>query len=83
MSTLPPPYPPQRSSITLSRLATIFAIVFGLAFGLCAVSAITVVGDHQKIGAGLIWTSVTVEAICLLGLLVIAIIAIVRSSLGR
>jgi hypothetical protein len=42
-----------------------------------------VVGDHQKIGAGLIWTSVTIETICLLGLLVIGIIAIVRSSLGR
>jgi hypothetical protein len=83
MSTSPSPHQPQRRSISLSRLATIFAVTFGIAFGLCAVSAMAVVGDHQKIGAGLIWTSVTIEAICLVGLVVVGIIAIVRSSLGR
>jgi hypothetical protein len=83
MSTSQPSPEAERNSISLSRLATIFAVTFAIAFGLCAVSAMAIVGDHQKIGAGLIWTSVTIEAICLLGLLTIGIIALVRSLLRR
>jgi len=48
MSTSPSPHQPQRRSISLSRLATIFAVTFAIAFGLCAVSAMAVVGDHQN-----------------------------------
>ena len=68
-----------RESISLSRLATILAVTFAVAFGLCAVSATTVVGDHQKVGAGLIWISVAVEGVCLIGLFAIGIVAIFRS----
>ena len=68
-----------RESISLSRLATILAVTFAVAFGLCAVSATTVVVDHQKVGAGLIWISVAVEGVCLMGLLAIGIVAIFRS----
>jgi hypothetical protein len=78
MNTSPPPPESQRSSISLSRLATIFAVTFAIAFGLCSVSAMAVVGDHQKIGAGLIWTSVSIEAICFVGLVVVGLIAILR-----
>jgi len=77
------PNEPQRESISLSRLATILAVTFAIAFGLCAVTAIGVVGDHQKIGTGLIWTSVAIEGICLIGLLAIGIIAIFRSIRAR
>ena len=66
-------------SISLSRLATTLAVAFAVAFGLCAVSATTVAGDHQKIGTGLIWISVAVEGVCLLGLLAIGFVAIFRS----
>lgn len=68
-----------RESISLSRLATILAVTFAVAFGLCAVSATAVVGDHQKVGTGLIWLSVAVEGVCLIGLLAVGIVAIFRS----
>lgn len=68
-----------RESISLSRLATILAVTFAVAFGLCAVSATTVVEDHQKVGNGLIWISVAVEGVCLMGLLATGIVAIFRS----
>ncbi len=67
-------------SISLSRLATILAVTFAVAFGLCAISATTVVGDHQKLGTGLIWISVAVEGVCVMGLLAIGIVAIFRST---
>ncbi len=70
-------------SISLSRLATILAVTFGVAFGLCAVSATTVVADHQKLGRGLIWISVALEGVCMVGLLAIGIVAIVRSIRGK
>ncbi len=79
MSTSPSPPEAQDESISLSRLATIFAVTFAIAFGLCAVSAITVVGHHPNVGAGLIWISVATEGVCLVGLLAIGIVAIFRS----
>lgn len=78
MNTSPPSPEGQRSSISLSRLATIFAVTFAIAFGLCSVSAMAVVGDNQKIAARLIWTSVSIEAICFVGLVVVGLIAILR-----
>lgn len=78
MSTSPSPEG-QRNSISLSRLATIFAVTFAVAFGLCAVSATTVVGDHQKLGAGLIGISVAIEGVCLMGLLATGTVAVFRS----
>ena len=80
MSSSPSSHDRPSKSMSLSKLATICAVAFGLAFGLCSVSALTVVGDHQKIGAGLIWTSAIIEAVCLVGLVVIGIIAIARSD---
>jgi hypothetical protein len=78
MSASPSPDEVQRKSISFSRLATIFAVTFAIAFGLCSVSAIGIVGTHQKIGAGLIWISVTVEGVCLIGLLATAVAAVIR-----
>jgi hypothetical protein len=78
VNTSPSPGEVQRKSIGLSRLATIFAVSFGIAFGLCAVSAIGVVGTYQKLGTGLIWISVAVEGVCLIGLLATAAAAIIR-----
>jgi hypothetical protein len=83
MSTSPSPHEVQRKSISLSRFATIFAVTFAIAFGLCTASATAIVGVNQKIGAGLIWISVAVEGVCLIGLLAIGIIAIFRSVQGR
>jgi len=83
MSSSPSSDEVRRKSISLSRLASILAVTFAIAFGLCAVSAMGVVGDHQKVGTGLIWISVATEGVCLVGLLGIGIIAIFRSIRGR
>lgn len=83
MSTPPSTHGGSRRSISLSRLATMFAVAFGVGFGLCTASATIGMGVNQKIAAGFIWISVAVEVICLLGLLVIGVIAIVRSIRGR
>jgi ABC-type nitrate/sulfonate/bicarbonate transport system permease component len=76
MSTSPPTPEPQRTSITLSRLAAIFAVTFGLAFGLCTVST----NFNEKFGAPLIKASLAIEVICLVGLLVIGAMALVRKQ---
>ena len=75
MSTSPPTPEPQRTSITLSRLAAIFAVTFGLAFGLCTVSA----NFNEKFSAPLIKASLAIEGICLVALLVIGMIAFIRN----
>jgi hypothetical protein len=83
MSTSPPPHEARRRSISLSKLATIFAVTFVLAFGLCTASATIGMGANQKFAAGVVWTSGAIEAICLLGLLTIGIIALFRNLLRR
>lgn len=83
MSTSPSPHEAQRTSISLAKLAAILAATFCIAFGLCTVSVTMVMGVYQKIGTGFIWASVITEIICLIGLLVIGIIAIFRSFRGR
>jgi hypothetical protein len=69
--------------ISLAKLATIFAVIFGIAFGLCTTSALTGgVGLQgvglQKVLPFLIGTLLVIEAVCLLGLLVVGVWAIVR-----
>jgi hypothetical protein len=69
--------------IRLAKLATIFAVIFGIAFGLCTTSAVTGgVGLQgvglQKVLPFLIGTFLVIEAVCLLGLLVVGVWAIVR-----
>lgn len=83
MSTSPPPHEAERTSISLAKLAAILAATFCIAFGLCTASLTIVPGLYQKIGTGFIWTSAITEVICLIGLLVIGIIAIFRSIRGR
>jgi hypothetical protein len=77
MSTPPLPSPEPRKPISLAKLATLFAVTFGIAFGLCAITALGVGGNVNKYG---IAAAAIVEAICLLGLIVVAILAIARSA---
>jgi hypothetical protein len=65
-------------SINLAKLATVFALTFSLAFGLCSVSGISISGGGSYRAAQLlIATSLVIEAICAAGLVVIGIVAIV------
>ena len=75
MDSLPPA---PRKPISLARLATIFAVVFLIAFGLCTRSFFYSGGLGTQKMLPLVTVSVTVEVICLAGLLVIAVLAIVR-----
>jgi hypothetical protein len=65
---------PQRKEINLAKFATIFAITFGITFGLCAVGEASGFNQSQY----LFITSAVIETICLIGLLAIAVIAIIR-----
>ena len=83
MSTSPSPHDRPRTPVSLSMLAAILAVTFGVAFGLCSVSALAVLGTNRNLGSNLIGISIVIEALCLLGLLVIGIIALVRAIRGR
>ena len=68
--------------ITLSKLATIFAVVFGISFGLCTVSAIGAangIGGFSSVSRFFLVAAAVIEAVCLVGLLCIGVIAIIRS----
>ena len=70
--------PPSPRPLTLAKVATVLATVFMVAFGLCAVSALSGGLGSPKLMPFLIWVSVGTEAICLVGLLVIGGIALFR-----
>jgi hypothetical protein len=82
MSSAPLPSSEPRKPISLAKLATIFAVIFGLAFGLCSVSVISASsrGSGGGVTGFLIPTAIVIEAVCAIGLLVIAVLAIVRSA---
>lgn len=73
--------PPPKSRSTLAKLAIILAATIGITFGLCAVSVVTI--DTSNVPG---WfsqyifpASMIIEATCLLGLLVIALITMARA----
>jgi sugar phosphate permease len=76
MST--PPLPPPPKPISLAKLATIFAVVFGLAFGLCTIGTMT----DRSTNNYFIPAALIIEAICTICLIVIAIIVIIRALRG-
>ncbi len=69
--------------IRLKKLATIFAAVFSIAFGLCSTTVFTGARGPQKLMTFLIELSVVVEAICLFGLLAVGVLAVVRTFKGK
>ena len=66
---------PTRQSISLARLATILAITFAIAFGLCTAG---VMRNTNNPGI-LVYFALVIEAVCAIGLLVVAVLAIIRS----
>ena len=79
MSTPPMPLRSTRKPVNLAKLATVFALTFSLAFGLCSVSGISISGGgNYQVAQLLIGTSLVIEAVCLSGLLAIAVIAFLR-----
>ncbi|CAN5662546.1 hypothetical protein BH10ACI4_BH10ACI4_26470 [soil metagenome] len=62
----------------LAKLATIFAVALGLAFGLCTISASAGMSANERVAGFFVWASVVIEAICLTSLLIIGIVATVE-----
>jgi hypothetical protein len=77
MSTPPLLSPEPRKPMSLAKLATIFAVVFGVAFGLCSITAFGVGGNVNQYALG---TALVIEAVCVIGLIVTAVLAISRSA---
>lgn len=65
---------PTRQSIGLAKLATILAVTFGIAFGLCTAG---VMRNMNNPGI-LVYFALVIEALSAVGLVVIAILAIIR-----
>jgi predicted anti-sigma-YlaC factor YlaD len=70
------PKPPERS--VLQKLTIVLSVILGLAFGLCTVGTMT----ERSINDHVITTALIIEAICILGLIVIAVIVIFRALRG-
>jgi hypothetical protein len=84
MSTPPPPLPaiesqlpPRRGRNTLAKLAIAFAVMIVLAFGLCSV---TLMRSTSAVSGPILPAALIIEGICVVGLVVVAILAIVRRN---
>jgi hypothetical protein len=80
MSTPPVPLRTSRKSFDLTRVTTVFGLIFGLAFGICSVSGISLSnGGNVRSAHLLIVTAFVMGGICLFCLLAVAIFAFIRS----
>jgi hypothetical protein len=73
-SELPPPKPGRSS---LAKLAIIFAVTIGVTFGLCTIA---LMNSNSAMSGPILPAALVIEGICVLGLVVVAILAIVRRS---
>jgi hypothetical protein len=72
-SELPPPKP----SSSLAKLAIIFAVTIGVTFGLCTIA---LMNSNSAMSGPILPAAIIIEGICILGLVIVAILAIVRSA---
>ena len=73
-----PPTKPGRSS--LAKLAILFAVTIAVTFGLCSIA---LVNSTSAISGPIVPIALVIEAICLLGLVVVAIVAIARANQSK
>ena len=71
------PKPPKRS--ILQKATIVLSVILVVTFGLCTVS---LTSDRMMDYAIIYKASITIEALCILGLLVIAVIVIFRALQG-
>ncbi len=80
MSTPPVPLRPPRKPIDLTKVITVFALIFGLAFGICSVSGISLSnGGDPRSAHLLIVTALVMGAVCIVCMVAVAIFAFIRS----
>ncbi len=79
MSSSPPPppelLPPKRKRSTLAKLAIAFAITIVVTFGLCS---ITLISSNSAMNGPVFPAAIIIEALCIIGLIVVAIMAIFK-----
>jgi hypothetical protein len=72
-----PQLPPRPGRSTLAKFAIAFAVTIIVAFGLCSA---TLMRSTSAVSGPILPAAVIVEAICVVGLIVVAILAIARSA---
>jgi len=72
-----PELPPRRGRSTLAKLAIAFAITMVITFGLCSA---VLMNSTSAMSGPVFPTALVIEAICILGLVIIAILAIARRN---
>jgi hypothetical protein len=75
MSTPPITPPPPRGRSTLAKAAIAFAVTIAITFGLCTVS---LMNSNSAMNGPIIPAALIIEAICIVGLIVIAAMAIAK-----
>jgi hypothetical protein len=71
-----PAPPPRRGRSGLAKLTIAFAVTIVVTFGLCSVA---LMNSNSAISGPILPTAVVIEGICVVGLVVVAILAIVRN----
>ena len=69
--------PPPRSRSSLAKAAIAFAVTIVVAFGLCSV---TLMRSTNAVSGPILPAAAVIEAICVVGLIVVAILAIARRN---
>ena len=84
MSTPPPPelesapkLPPRRGRSTLAKLAIAFATIIIVTFGLCSA---VLMSSNSAMSGPVFPAALVIEAICVVGLIVVAILAIAQRN---
>jgi hypothetical protein len=83
MSSQPTPpqfLPPKRKRSTLAKLAITFAVTIAVTFGLCS---ITLISSINAMKGPVFPAAIIIEALCIIGLIVIAIMAIFRKPQSK
>ena len=81
MSTPPTPPPPARKSRSnLAKLAIAFAVTIVATFGLCS---ITLISSNSAMNGPVIPAALIIEALCIIGLIVIFFIAIFKKPQNK
>jgi hypothetical protein len=86
MSTQPTPPPPPRflppkhKRSILAKLAIAFAVTIAVTFGLCS---ITLINSGNPMNGPVFPAAIIIEALCIIGLIVIAIMAIFRKPQNK
>jgi hypothetical protein len=78
--TTPQFLPPKRKRSTLSKLAIAFAITMVVTFGLCS---ITLASSNSAMNGPIFPAAIIIEALCVVGLIVIFFMAIFKKPQNK